>query len=84
MAHNPLVSVIIPTKNSKKIIETCLRSISRQTYPNIEVIVVDNYSSDGTIEIADKLGAKVFQLKAERAGAKIWLQKKAGANMFAS
>ena len=52
----PLVSVVIPTFNSEKFLETCLHSVRKQTYPNIEVIVVDNYSSDKTTEIAQKYG----------------------------
>ncbi|MEM0007923.1 MAG: glycosyltransferase family A protein [Candidatus Bathyarchaeia archaeon] len=73
----PLVSVIIPTYNSEKTIDACLRSVMEQTYPNIEVIVVDNYSKDKTVEIAEKYGARVFQLNAERAGAKNFNLKKA-------
>jgi len=77
MAEKPLVSVIIPTKNSETTIEKCLRSIRNQTYPNIEVIVVDNYSKDRTGEIAERWGAKIFQLDAERAEAKNFGLKKA-------
>ena len=61
-----LVSVIVPTKNSAETIEVCLRSIKNQTYPNIEIIVVDNYSEDGTVEIARKYGAKTFNKGPER------------------
>ena len=70
MESKPLVSVIIPTYNSEKTIGICLRSIEEQTYPNIEVIVVDNCSKDETQKIAKKCGARVFQLKAERTRAK--------------
>ena len=62
----PLVSIIIPTKNSEKTLPSCLKSIQRQTYKNIEVIVVDNYSKDKTREIARKYGAKVFLKGPER------------------
>jgi glycosyltransferase involved in cell wall biosynthesis len=58
---NPLVSVIIPTKNSAKTIEKCLKSVKDQTYKNIEIIVVDNFSTDGTYEIAKKYTEKVYQ-----------------------
>lgn len=60
-----LVSVIVPTKNSAGTIEMCLQSIKNQTYPDIEIIVVDNYSDDGTVEIAKK-NAKVFLKGPER------------------
>ena len=53
MKTNPLVSVIIPTKNSAEFIGKCLRSIVKQSYKNIEIIVVDNYSTDKTREIVE-------------------------------
>jgi len=65
-----LVSVVIPTYNSEKTLAKCLESIRNQTYKNIEIIVVDRNSIDGTVEIAKSFGAKVFQLDVERAKAK--------------
>lgn len=62
----PLVSVVITTKNEEKNIENCLLSIKRQTYGNIELIVVDNFSEDKTVEIAKKYGAKVYLKGPER------------------
>ena len=50
----PLVSVIIPTYNSEKTLPLCLESIKRQTYKNIEVIIVDNFSVDRTVDIAKR------------------------------
>ena len=69
-SDNPLVSVVIPTKNSGETIETCLKSVREQTWPNIEVIVVDNYSSDDTREIAEKFDAKAIESKVGRSGAR--------------
>ena len=51
---NPLVSVIIPTKNSEKFFEKCLDSINNQTYQNIEIIVVDNNSQDDSVKMVKK------------------------------
>ena len=51
----PLVSVVVPTFNSERFLEECLRSIREQTYSNVEVIAVDNYSTDKTREIANVL-----------------------------
>jgi len=51
-SNNPLVSVIITTRNSERTIDKCLSSIKQQTYKNIEIIVVDNNSADKTKEIA--------------------------------
>jgi glycosyltransferase involved in cell wall biosynthesis len=64
--NKPLVSIIIPTKNSAGTLEACLKSISNQTYPNIETIVVDNNSVDQTIRIARHYGASVYLKGPER------------------
>ena len=53
----PLVSVIVPARNEAHNIERCLRSILTTTYPNVEVIAVDDHSSDGTGDIARKIAA---------------------------
>ncbi|RJQ32871.1 MAG: glycosyltransferase family 2 protein [Actinobacteria bacterium] len=45
-----LVSVIIPNWNGKSLLNECLASVYNQTYPNIEIIVVDNGSTDGSRE----------------------------------
>lgn len=62
----PLVSVIVPTKNSTPFLEQCLQSIKSQTYTNIELIVVDNFSTDGTQDLARKFMDKVFEHGPER------------------
>jgi len=62
----PLVSVIVPTRNSEKTISSCLESIAGQSYPNIEIIVVDNNSHDDTCRIAGRYTDKVFQHGPER------------------
>lgn len=62
MKDSPLVSVVIPTYNSEKTLAKCLESIKNQTYENVEIIVVDNYSKDKTREIAESYGYK-FLLK---------------------
>jgi glycosyltransferase involved in cell wall biosynthesis len=66
----PLVSVIIPTYNSARTLSLALRSIKRQTYPSVEIIVVDRYSRDGTPHIASRFGARLIQADTERAEAK--------------
>lgn len=63
---NELVSVIIPTYNSRETIEICLKSVKEQTYSNIEIIVVDEYSKDGTLEIARKYTDRVYSYGPER------------------
>lgn len=66
----PLVSIVIPTFNSGKTLGICLNSIKNQTYKNIEVIIVDKFSEDETVEIARMYGAKVIQCNAEMSEAR--------------
>jgi glycosyltransferase involved in cell wall biosynthesis len=66
MQIKPLVSVVIPTKNSSRFLVRCLDSINHQTYKNIEIIVVDNNSTDDTKEIAKRYTKKVYNHGPER------------------
>jgi len=52
----PLISVIVPARNEARNIERCVRSILAATYPSIEVIVVDDRSTDGTADLVERLG----------------------------
>ena len=70
MKDKPLVSVIIATKNSEEMLRDCLESVRRQTYKNVELIVVDNYSTDRTREVAKEFGAKVYVKGPERSSQK--------------
>jgi len=47
---NPVVTVIIPTYNRRRWISECLESIKAQTYKNLETLVIDDCSTDGTVE----------------------------------
>ena len=51
---NPMVSIIVPVYNGEKSIERCLRSIQNQSYTNIEVIVVNDGSTDHTEKVIKK------------------------------
>lgn len=55
---DPLISVIIPVYNVDLFLEPCLESILRQTYSNIEVICVDDGSTDRSLEICQKYKEK--------------------------
>ncbi len=79
MKDNPLVSVVIPTYNSEKTLPKCLESIKNQTYNTVEIIIVDNFSSDATRGIAGKQGAMVVESNAIRSKARnIGMQQSKG------
>src|SRR5438045_3154754 len=59
----PKVSVLMPAKDEAGQIEKCVVSVLGQTYPNFEVIVADDRSTDGTGEILDKLASKDSRLR---------------------
>ena len=59
-SDNPKISIIIRTKNEEKWLKACLTAISRQTYVNHEVVLVDNNSEDKTVEIANSFGVQKF------------------------
>ena len=54
MTYNGVVSVTIVTYNSGRFIKRCLESVLEQKYPSLEVIVIDNASTDGTIDILEQ------------------------------
>lgn len=66
MAADPLVSVVVTTRNEEKNIRNCLESIKGQSWPNIETIVVDNNSTDRTQKIAAEYTPKVYTKGPER------------------
>jgi glycosyltransferase involved in cell wall biosynthesis len=61
-----LVSVIVPTRNSARTLDACLDSIVRQSYPEVEIIVVDNASPDDTRRIAERFECAVLEIGPER------------------
>lgn len=70
MMDQPLVSVVVTTYFSAEYLERCLASIRNQTYKNVELIVVDTNSTDGTQELATKYADKCFFGQANERSAK--------------
>lgn len=53
--HLPLVSVVVPTRDAARTVARCLQAVRAQTWPAVELVVVDNWSRDGTWEVAGRL-----------------------------
>ncbi len=59
----PMISVVIAAKDEQDNIETCLRTVLGQDYPNFEVILADDRSTDATGEIGDRIAAEDGRLR---------------------
>jgi glycosyltransferase involved in cell wall biosynthesis len=68
MSYNPLVSVVIPTYNRASLIPAAIESVLGQTYKNIELIIVDDGSSDNTQEVLAGYGDRIRVVLQENAG----------------
>lgn len=62
------ISVVIPVHNGGKTFQRCLDALSKTIYDNWECIVVDDYSTDNTVCIAQKYGVRVFSSPENRVG----------------
>ncbi|HTM66190.1 MAG TPA: glycosyltransferase family A protein [Flavipsychrobacter sp.] len=58
-----LVSIVVPNYNCEEFLPKCLDSVTSQTYPNIEIIICDNGSSDRSVEIINEYAAKDSRIK---------------------
>jgi glycosyltransferase involved in cell wall biosynthesis len=70
MENLPKISIITPTLNSEKVIESCLKSVAEQTYEKKEHLIIDGQSRDKTLEIVKKYVAKYPHIK--------WISEKDG------
>lgn len=59
----PLISVIVPVYNVKEYLPRCVASIMQQTYQNLEIILVDDGSTDGTEQLCEKLAEKEQRIR---------------------
>ena len=60
---NNLVSVIIPNYNSKKYIHDTIQSVLNQTYKNIEILIIDDCSSDNSVSIIKNMASENKNIK---------------------
>ena len=67
-ATNPIVSVIIPARNRARLVVNALDSVFAQTFRDLEVIVVDDGSTDDTAEVVSGYGKPVLLIRQEPKG----------------
>ena len=63
MTDLPLISVIVPVYRVEKYLDHCIRSITEQTYSNLEILLVDDGSTDGSGEICDRWAEKDSRIR---------------------
>ena len=69
--HSKMVSVIIPAFNAERYISECINSVINQSYRNIEIIVINDGSTDATKEIIETFNdsrIKIFHQEKTRVG----------------
>jgi len=57
---SPVFSIITITYNARRVIETTIQSVISQSYPDIEYIIIDGGSDDGTVDLIKKYGDKIY------------------------
>ena len=71
MNNDPLISIIIPCFNAEKTLEKCLKSVVQQSYANLEIIIIDDGSTDETSLIYNKFQSndeRILVLKLQNSG----------------
>lgn len=62
----PLVSIILPVRNSEKHLSSCLKSLVKQSYRNIEIVAIDDNSIDNSYKILKKIAKKYKRIRVYR------------------
>jgi len=71
MSSKPLVSVIIPAYNCADYIADSIKSALEQDYPNKEIIVIDDGSTDGTVDALSSFDGEITLIQQQNAGSAV-------------
>ena len=63
MGSSPLVSILVPLYNQERYLDSCMRTICNQTYKNLEIVVVNDGSTDRSPQILDKFAKKDSRIR---------------------
>jgi len=63
MSDNPLITVIVPVYNILEYLPRCVHSITKQTYGNLQILLIDDGSTDGTGQLCDELAQEDLRIK---------------------
>ena len=63
MSSRPKISVIVPVYNVEKYLDNCIKSIVRQTYDNLEILLVDDGSKDNSSALCDEWAIRDNRIK---------------------
>ena len=66
--HQPLVSVVIAVYNRERFIQEAVESVLEQSYTSRELIVVDDGSTDGTVDVVKSYGDRICLVQSENRG----------------
>ena len=72
MTDQSLISVIVPVYNIEEYLPRCVKSIVNQTYQNLEILLVDDGSTDGTGALCDKLAETDARIRIRKSSCGIY------------
>ena len=81
MSKKPLVSIVLPVYNAEKTLSASIRSILRQSYTNWEMIVIDDGSTDNSVDLASSYSDPRIRVIADRKNLKLPARLNQGAAM---
>jgi GT2 family glycosyltransferase len=73
--NHPLVSINLLTYNAERYIEACLNSVFNQTYPHLEILIIDNASTDGTVDYLKNFWKQYTQIERQAPQLSRWQNK---------